>query len=167
MRRVESGTTVDNMVWCRRHIFVVNSGDKEGLHWFVCAFGCCVRLELFTNWFWEPLNSTHLIRLVLMAMKKLSLPTKHGALGFQMDGWSCGFQTLNITKLVAEHRGSFSDVPHVRMGPSFVDYVLGIVKADRAVRVVEAPGDDVEGVTELPCLPKPPPPPSQCSKEKH
>ena len=50
MRRVESGTTLDNMAWCRRHIFVVNSDDKEGLHWFVCAFDCRVQLELFTIW---------------------------------------------------------------------------------------------------------------------
>ena len=50
-------------------------------------------------------------------------------------------------------------MPLVPMGPGFVDYVLGIVNADRAVWVVEAPGDDVEGVTELSCPPEPPPPP--------
>ena len=42
----------------------------------------------------------------------------------------------------------------VPMGPGFVDYVLSIVNADRAVRVVRAPGDDVEGVTKLPCPPE-------------
>ena len=42
MRVVESATTLDNMAWCRRHIFVANSDDKEGLHWFACAFDCCV-----------------------------------------------------------------------------------------------------------------------------
>ena len=105
MRRVESGTTLDNMAWCRCHIFVVNSNDKEGLHWFVCAFDCCVRLELFTIWVSEPISSTHLIRPFLMAMKKLllSLTTKHRTLGCQTDGWSCGFQSLNIAKLVVEH----------------------------------------------------------------
>ena len=66
-----------------------------------------------------------------------------------MNGWSCGFQSLNIAKLVVEHRGTFSDVPLVPMGAGFVDYVLSIVNADRAVRVVQAPGDDVEGVTEF------------------
>ena len=30
MRKVESGTTRDNMAWCRRHIFVLNADDKEG-----------------------------------------------------------------------------------------------------------------------------------------
>ena len=123
----------------------------------MCAFDCRVRLELFTIWVWEPLSSTHLIRPFLMAMKKLSLTAKHRALGFQTDGWSCDFQSLNIAKLVVEHQGSFSDVPLIQMGPSFVDYVLSIVNADRAVRVVEAPGDDVEGVTELPCPPESPP----------
>ena len=154
VRRVESGT------WCRCPIFVVNSNDKEGLHWFVCAFDCCVRLELFTIWVWEPLSSTHLICPFLLAMKKLSLATKHRALGFQMDGWSCGFQSLNIAKLVVEHRGTFSDVPLIPMDPGFVDYVLSIVNADHAAWDVEAPRDDVEGVTELPCPPEPPPPPS-------
>ena len=38
-----------------------------------------------------------------------------------------------------------------------MDYVLGIVCADCAVRVVGAPGDDVGGVTELPCPPESPP----------
>ena len=38
-----------------------------------------------------------------------------------------------------------------------MDYELSIVNADRAVRVVEAPGDDVEGVTELLGPPEPPP----------
>ena len=92
-------------------------------------------------------------------MKKLSLTPKHRALGFQMDGWSCGFQSLNIAKLVVEHRGSFFDVPLVLMGPGFVDHVLSIVHVDRAVRVVEASGDDVEGVTELPCPLESPPAP--------
>ena len=122
----------------------------------MCAFDCCVRLELFTIWVWEPLSSTHLIRLFLMAMRKLSLTTKHRALGFQVDGWSCGFQGLNITKLVVEHRGTFSDVPLVPMGANFVDYVLSIVNVDRAVRFVEASSDDIEGVTELRGPPKSP-----------
>ena len=42
------------------------------------------------------------------------------------------------------------------MGPGFVDYLPGIVNADCAVWVVEAPGDAVEGVTELPCPPESP-----------
>ena len=142
MERVESGTRLANMSWCRRHIFVVHSNDKEGLHWFVCAFDCCVRLELSTIWVWEPLSSTHLIRAFLMAMRKHSLTTKHRALGFQTDGWSCGFQSLNIAGLMVEHWGTFSDVPLVPRGTGFVDYVLSIVIADRAVRVVQAPGDN-------------------------
>ena len=157
MQRVESGERMTNMRWCRRHIFVVNSNDKEGLHWFVCAFDCRVRLELFTIWVWEPLSSTHLIRPFLSALKKSSRTTKHRALGFQTDGWSCGFQSLNIAKQVVEHRGAFSNVPLVPMGAGFVDYVLSIVSADRAVRVVQVPGADVEGVTELSGPPESPP----------
>ena len=160
MRRVESGERLANMRWCRRHIFVVNSDDKEGLHLFVCAFDCRAWLELFTIWVWEPLSCTHLMRPFLLALKKLSLTTKQRALGFQTDGWSCGFQSLNIAKLVVEHRGTFSNVPLVPMGARFVDYVLSIVNGDRAVRVIQAPGDDVEGITELPGPHEPPPPPA-------
>ena len=157
MQRVESGIRLANMRWYRRHIFVVNTDDKEGLHWFVCAFNCRVWLELFTIWVWEPLSSTHLIRPFLLALKKLSLTTQHRALGFQTDGWSCGFQSLNIAKLVVEHWVTFSDVPLVPMVAGSVDYVLSIVNAECAVRVIQAPGDDVEGVTELPGPPESPP----------
>ena len=123
----------------------------------MCAFDSHVWLELFTIWVWEPLSSTHLIRPFLLAMKKLLLVTKHRALGFQTDSWSCGFQSLNIAKLVVEHRGTFSNVPLVPMGAGFADYVLSIVNADRAMRVVQAPGDDVEGVPKILGPPKSPP----------
>ena len=39
----------------------------------------------------------------------------------------------------------------------FVGYVLSIVNADHCVRVIQAPGDDLEGVDELPCPPSSPP----------
>ena len=66
-------------------------------------------------------------------------------------------QSLNIAKLVVEQRGTFSDVLLVPMRPGFVDNVLSIANADRAVRVVQAPGDDVEDVTELSGPPESPP----------
>ena len=58
---------------------------------------------------------------------------------------------------MVEHRGTFSAVPLVPMGADFVDYLPSIVNVDRAMRVVEAPGDDVEGVTELLGPPESPP----------
>ena len=43
------------------------------------------------------------------------------------------------------------------MGPVFfVDEALGIVNADRTVRAMEVPGDDVQAVTELLCPPESP-----------
>ena len=131
MQRIESGTSLAKMRQCRRHIFVVNSDDKEGLHGFVCAFNCCVRLELFTIWVWEPLRSNHLFRCFLLAIKKLSPTTKHRALGFQTNASSC-----------------------VPMGADLVNYVLNIISANRTVWVVQAAGHDVEGVTELPGTPE-------------
>ena len=58
---------------------------------------------------------------------------------------------------MVDHRVFFLDVLLTPMGPSFVGYVLSIVNANRAVRVIETPGDNLEGVTELPCPPDPPP----------
>ena len=52
-----------------------------------------------------------------MAMKKLSLTTKHRALGFQTDGWSCGFQSLNIAKLVVGRRVLFPMCPSSQWVP--------------------------------------------------
>ena len=125
----------------------------------MCAFDCRVWLERFIIWIWEPLSSIHLIRPFLTAIKKLCLTTKLQALGLQKDGWSCGFQSLHITNLVVDHRGSFSDVPLNPMPPGFVDYVLSIVNADRAVRVIE-PRHDLEDLHFLGSrrVFKPPPP---------
>ena len=91
MQMVECGSTLDNMAWCCRHTLVINSDDKEGLHWFVCAFDCRVQLERFIIWVWEPLSSIPLIHPFLAALKKLCLTTKHRTLGFQKEVWSCGF----------------------------------------------------------------------------
>ena len=96
------------------------------------------------------MSSVHLIRPFFSALKKLFLTTKHRALGIQVDGWSFGFQSLHLTNLVVDHRGSFSDVPLTPMGPGFVDVVLSIVDADRAVRIIAQPSDDLEGVASLP-----------------
>ena len=123
---VQSGSTLDNMAWCRHHSFVVNSDDKEGLHWFVCAFDCRVRLVCFIIWVWELLSSIHLIHRCLSVLKKLCLTTKHWALGFQKDGWSGGFQSLHLTNwwwII----GILFRVPLTLMGPGFVDDVLSIV----------------------------------------
>ena len=39
MRRVESGTTLDNMAWCRRHIFWLIPMTRKG-----CIVCVCLRL---------------------------------------------------------------------------------------------------------------------------
>ena len=86
----------------------------------MCAFDCRVRLERFIIWVWEPLSSISLIRPFLAALKKHGLTTKHRALGLQKDGWSHGFQSLHITNLVVDHRGSFSMFP----SPQWVQILL-------------------------------------------
>ena len=57
------------------------------------------------------------------------------------------------------HNPRFVAWPLVLKDAGFVDYVLTVFGADRAVWVVQAPGDDVEGMTELPGPLEPPPPP--------
>ena len=156
-KRVESGTRLANRRWRCHHIFMFNSDDKEGWHWFVCAFDCRVRLNCFTFWVREPLSSTHLIRSFLLPLKKLSLTTKQRALEFQKDGCVVVFKASISQRWCRSTRGTFSDVPLVPMGASFVDYVLSIFNADRVSHVLQARIDDVEGVTVLPGPPESPP----------
>ena len=61
MRLVESGIAVDNLAWCGRHIFAINTDDREGAHWFLCLFDGRVQLELFIILVREPLRCIHLI----------------------------------------------------------------------------------------------------------
>ena len=155
MRMVESGITLDNMAWCRHHISVGNSDDQEGSQWFMSAFDCCVRLEGFIIWVGEPPSFIHLIRPFLTVIKKLCLTTKPRALGFQKDAWSCGFQSLHITNVVVDHRVLFRCAPHPN-GFQFCGLCISVVNSDRVVRVIELPGDDWEGVTQLTCPPDSP-----------
>ena len=121
------------MVCCHRHTFVVNSDGQEGLHWFVCAIDCRVWSDRFIIWVWEPLSSISLIRFFFAELKRHGFTTEHRALEFQKDGSSYGFQSLHITNVVEDHRGSLSDVCLTPMPLGFVDYVLDIVNADRFV----------------------------------
>ena len=146
------------MRWCRRHIFVVNSDDKEGLHWFVCAFHCRVRLELFTIWVWELPKLNSFDPSFLVGLEEAFANHQAPRLGIPNGRLVLWFSKLEHREAGGGARGTFSNVPLVPMGAGFVDYVLSILNADRGVRVVQAPGDDVEGVTELPGPPDPPPP---------
>ena len=130
-----------NMRWCHRHIFLVNSDDKEGVHWFVCAFDCRVWLELFTIWVWEPLSSTDLICPFLSALKKSLRTTKHHALGFQMDNWSSKwFSKLEHREVGGGAPGYFFQCAPRLNGCRFGGLcAIGIVNADCAMRVVQRP----------------------------
>ena len=64
----DSQATRSGLAWRRRHIFIVNSDDKEELHWFVCAMDprVCAMERRVLVWaskvcIWEPLSGTSLI----------------------------------------------------------------------------------------------------------
>ena len=105
----------------------------------------CLRLvcpaEYFIILVWEPLSSIHLIRPFLSALKKHGQTTKHRALGFQKDGWSCGSEP-RPHKLGGRSPGFFFGCSPRPNGSRFVDCVLSMVFVDRAMRVMEALGDD-------------------------
>ena len=120
--------------------FVVNSGDKEGLHWFVCGMDCCVCLNCFVIFLWEPLSPITLIHPFLGVLKRPIFTTKHRALGFQKDGWSCAFQSLHITPQLVEH---WVALPHPKFcaPPVFVCRLLSTRNADLFVRITQAPNN--------------------------
>ena len=56
------------------------------------------------------------------------------ALGFQEDGWSCGYQSLHLCDEVANQRGSLDDVVVVTPLPKgFIKEAPHIINADRSV----------------------------------
>ena len=86
-------------------------------------------------------------------MARVMQPT-HPLVGhFKQDGWSCGFQSSHLTNLVVDHLGSFLHVCLTPLPLGFFNYVSSIVNGDRGVWVIQLLGDDLEGVTELPCRP--------------
>ena len=104
-----SHTTV-GLAWRRRHIFIVNSDDREGLQWFVCAIDCKVPVLAFKVHIWEPLSGNSLVWPMLKRLQSKGVAAHAWALGFQEDGWSCGYQSRHLCDEVAGHRGSLEDV---------------------------------------------------------
>ena len=98
MRKCEQskGTnhTTDHFSWRRHHIFIVNSDDHKGLHWFVCAMDCRVLVWAFKVHIWEPLLGTSLVRPMLKYLKSKGVSTHARALGLQKDAWSCGYESF-------------------------------------------------------------------------
>ena len=69
MRKYEDskGTnhTTVGLAWRHRHIFIVNSDDREGLHWFLCAIDRRVPIWAFKVHIWEPLCGNSLVPPIL------------------------------------------------------------------------------------------------------
>ena len=76
----------------QRHIFIVNSDDCEGLHWFLCPIDCKVPVWAFKVHIWEPLCGNSLVRPMLRRLQSKGVAAHARALGFQEDGWSCGYR---------------------------------------------------------------------------
>ena len=125
------------LAWRRRHIFIVNSDDRERLHWFLCAIDCKVPVWAFKVpvWafkvhIWEPHCGNSLVRPMLRLQSK-GVAAHARALGFQEDGWSCGYQSLHVPG----QRGSLDNVVVTLLPKGFIKEALRIINADRSVRV--------------------------------
>ena len=123
------------LAWRQRHIFIVNSDDREGLHWFLCAIDCKVPVWAFKVHIWEPLCGNSLVRPMLRRLQSKGVAAHARALVFQEDGWSCGYQLLHLCDEVANHRGSLDDVVVTPLPKGFIKEALRIINADRSVRV--------------------------------
>ena len=80
-----SDTTV-GLAWRHCHIFIVDSDDREGLHWFICAMDCRVPVWAFKVHIWEPLSGTSLVWPMLKRVSSKGVAAHVGALGFQQCG---------------------------------------------------------------------------------
>ena len=45
---------------------------------------------------WEPLHGTSLVQPMLKHLQSKGVATQTRALGFQKDGWSCGYESLHL-----------------------------------------------------------------------
>ena len=135
MRRYEgnkgTGHTTVGLALRRRHILIVNSGDRKGLHWFVCAMGCRVPVWAFKVHIWEPLPDTFLVWPMLKHLRSKGVSTHARALGFQKEGWSCGYESLHLCDKVVGHHGSLEDVDVILtpLPTGFIKEALRIINA--------------------------------------
>ena len=129
-----SHTTV-GLAWRRRHIFIVDSDDREGLYWFVCARDCRVQVWALKVHIWVPLCGTTLVHPMLKRLQSKGVATHARASSFQEDGWSCGYQSLHLCDEVAGHRGSLEDVDVTPLLKGFIKEALRIINANRSVRI--------------------------------
>ena len=123
------------LVWRQRHIFIVNSDNREGLHWFFCAIYCKVLVWAFKVHIWEPLCGYSLVRQMLRHLQSKGVAAHARALGFQEDGLSCGYQSLHLCDEVANQRGSLDDVVVTHLPKGVIKEALRMINADRSVRV--------------------------------
>ena len=84
---------------------------------------------------WEPLCGNSLVRPRLKRLQSKGVAAHARALGFQEDGWSCGYQSLHLCDEVACRRGSLYDIVVTPLPKGFIKEALHIVNADRSVRV--------------------------------
>ena len=84
---------------------------------------------------WEPLCGNSLVRPMLRRLQSKGVAAHARALGFQEDGWSCGYQSLHLCDEVANQRGSLDDVVVTPLPKGFIKEALRIINADHSVRV--------------------------------
>ena len=86
------------------------------------------------------LGATSCISLVQQMLNRLrskGVSTHARALGFQKDGWSCGYESLHLCDKVASHQGSQEDVD-VILTPLLkgsIKEALRIINGEPSVRV--------------------------------
>ena len=74
---------------------------------------------------------------MLKHLRQNGVSTHARALGFQKDGWSCGFESLHLCDEVVGHHGSPQEID-VTLAPlpkGFIEEALCIINADRSVPV--------------------------------
>ena len=85
---------------------------------------------------WEPLFGASSVCPMLKHIQSNGVAELAQALGFQKDGWSCGYQALHLCDNVASHRGSLKhvDVILTPLPKGFIKEAVRIINADRRVR---------------------------------
>ena len=74
---------------------------------------------------------------MLKRLQSKGVSTHAWALGFQKDGWSCGYELLHLCDEVAGHEESLEDVDVILalLPKGFIKEAPRIINADRSVQV--------------------------------
>ena len=140
----------------RRHLVVANSDLHDGNHWFLVAWDGRRLRAGDVVYVWDSLaekKSGNGTDAFVAQLKTFGLVPHVQWLGHQMDGWTCGYQSIHGLRKLLQHADTpweqLGDVKWPVMPLSFTREVQAVVNAEQQTRdaIVQRMVDAAPGCT--------------------